>query len=41
MVAKAHRGMIHMPPTEENKNYRDVQRINRFIKPIQNQITGL
>ena len=38
LISGGHRGMIHMPPTEENKNYRDIQRINRFMKPIQDQI---
>ena len=38
LVKGGHRGMIHLPPTEKNKDYRDIQRINRFMKPIQDQI---
>tara|TARA_B100000579_G_scaffold434591_1_gene455815 strand:- start:1014 stop:2294 length:1281 start_codon:yes stop_codon:yes gene_type:complete len=37
LVEGGHRGMIHMPPTEKNKDYRDVQRIKRFMKPIVDQ----
>ena len=38
LVKGGHRGMIHLPPTEKNKDYRDIQRIERFLNPVKDEI---
>ena len=38
LVKGGHRGMIHLPPTEKNKDYRDIQRIDRFLNPVKDEI---